>query len=374
MFVNSHNVYLLYLVFIHVRLATRAIARASRGRRFALRRIDSNASSQNMGVLWALPVPYARAMLRDTFVDAIATRVLALYGLVALGTYAMPKLFVQMMPAQNLRKKYGATWALVTGGSTGIGRSLAEALLDQGLNVAIAALDDEALVETTKALRERHGAKREVRAIAVNLGDRSGGYVDVIARAMEDVDVQCVFNNAGFMLTGFFDKQPLEKLNANHECNATSAMRITHVFVTRMLEKKLRGCVVFTSSAAACQPTPFSALYGATKAYVSSFAANIGVELKSRGVDVCAVHPSPVASRFYDNAHKLDSLNFFMKFAVKPEELPTEMFRPIGRVLWHDVGAVAVGFRMLLKLLDYGFFATLISRFAHFMGDYKKNV
>jgi len=29
---------------------------------------------------------------------------------------------------------------------------------------------------------------------------------------------------------------------------------------------------------------------------------------------------------------------------------------------------------MLLKLLDYGFFATLISRFAHFMGDYKKNV
>ena len=129
-------------------------------------------------------MPYARAMLRDTFVDAIATNVLALYGLVALGTYAMPKLWVQMMPAQNLRKKYGATWALVTGGSTGIGRSLAEALLDQGLNVAIAALDDEALVETTKALRERHGAKREVRAIAVNLGDRSGGYVDVIARAM----------------------------------------------------------------------------------------------------------------------------------------------------------------------------------------------
>ena len=117
------------------------------------RRIDSHASSQNMGVLWALPVPYARAMLRDTFVDAIATRVLALYGLVALGTYAMPKLWVQMMPAQNLRKKYGATWALVTGGSTGIGRSLAEALLDQGLNVAIAALDDEALVGTGREQR-----------------------------------------------------------------------------------------------------------------------------------------------------------------------------------------------------------------------------
>jgi short-subunit dehydrogenase len=327
-----------------------------------------------MGVLYYLPIPYARAVLRETLVDAALTHALALYGFVALGTYVVTRARVLVAPNQNLKTKYDATWALVTGGSTGIGRSLAEALLDQGLNVAIAALDDDALKTTTTALRERHGAKREVRAIPVNLGDGAGAYVDAIAKAMEDVDVQCVFNNAGYMLTGFFDKQPLEKLNANHECNATSAMRITHVFVTRMLEKKLRGCVVFTSSAAACQPTPFSALYGATKAYVSSFAANIGVELRSRGVDVCAVHPSPVASRFYDNAHKLDSLNFFMKFAVKPEELPMEIFRPIGRVLWHDIGAVAVGFRLLLKLLDYGFFATLISRFAHFMGDYKKNV
>jgi short-subunit dehydrogenase len=77
-----------------------------------------------------------------------------------------------------------------------------------------------------------------------------------------------------------------------------------------MLAKNMKGCVVFTSSAAACQPTPFSALYGATKSYISSFAANIAVELKSRGIDVCAVHPSPVASNFYEKAHKLDSLNF----------------------------------------------------------------
>jgi short-subunit dehydrogenase len=160
----------------------------------------------------------------------------------------------------------------------------------------------------------------------------------------------------------------------NHECNATSAMQITHLFVTRMLAKNLKGCVVFTSSAAACQPTPFSALYGATKAYISSFAANIAVELKSRGIDVCAVHPSPVASNFYDKAHKLDSLAFFMNFAVKPDALPNEIFRPIGRVVWHDIGAVAIGFRMLLKVFDFGFFATLISHFAHTMGDYKKNL
>ena len=168
--------------------------------------------------------------------------------------------------------------------------------------------------------------------------------------------------------------RPLSKLMLNHECNATSAMQITHLFVTRMLAKNMKGCVVFTSSAAACQPTPFSALYGATKSYISSFAANIAVELKSRGIDVCAVHPSPVASNFYEKAHKLDSLNFFMNFAVQPYSLPQAIFRPIGRVVWYDIGGVAIGFRMLLKLIDYGCFATFISYFAHALGDFKKNI
>ena len=68
------------------------------------------------------------------------------------------------------------------------------------------------------------------------------------------------------------------------------------------------------------------------------------------------------------------SLAFFMNFAVKPDALPDEIFRPIGRVVWHDIGSVAIGFRMLLKIFDYGFFATFISRLAHTMGDYKKNL
>ena len=100
---------------------------------------------------------------------------------------------------------------------------------------------------------------------------------------------------------------------ANVECNAVSAVQITHVFVTRMLAKQQRGCVVFTSSAAACQPCPFSCMYGATKAFISSFGASLAVEVKTRGIDVTVVHPSPVASRFYDKAHALDSIAFFKK-------------------------------------------------------------
>ena len=41
---------------------------------------------------------------------------------------------------------------------------------------------------------------------------------------------------------------------------------------------------------------------------MSTFGGSLGIEVKSKGIDVCVVHPSPVASNFYDKAHKLDMM------------------------------------------------------------------
>lgn len=50
-------------------------------------------------------------------------------------------------------------------------------------------------------------------------------------------------------------------------------------------------------------------MYGATKAFLSQFVASLAVEVRDRGIDVVAVHPSPVATNFYNNTHKLDMLD-----------------------------------------------------------------
>ena len=42
---------------------------------------------------------------------------------------------------------------------------------------------------------------------------------------------------------------------------------------------------------------------------------------------------------------ELDALAFFQKFAVTPDQLPKEMLRPIGRIVWYDIGFVAIAFR-----------------------------
>ncbi|KAH8051130.1 3-oxo-behenoyl-CoA reductase [Aureococcus anophagefferens] len=198
-----------------------------------------------------------------------------------LAAYFLPLLYIRLRGVQDLKKKYGATWAVVTGGSTGIGRAICEELAKQGLNVEF---------------------------VAVGVSFAPGAdYLEKIKAATADKDVQIVFNNAGFIVTGFFDTQPLGKHLVNMECNATAAVAITHHFAAAMMRKGLKGCIVFTSSASAYIPNPFAIIYGATKAFMSQFAASIAVELQCKGIDVCVIHPSPVASNFYNKVeHKID--------------------------------------------------------------------
>jgi hypothetical protein len=69
---------------------------------------------------------------------------------------------------QNLKKKYDASWALITGSSSGIGKALAERLLQQGMNVCLVALGDDVFKSTLKELEEKYPAC-EVRGVFADL-------------------------------------------------------------------------------------------------------------------------------------------------------------------------------------------------------------
>ena len=171
-------------------------------------------------------------------------------------------------------------------------------------------------------------------------------------------------------------------------------------------------------------------MYGATKAFVSQFAASLAIEVRTlhnktsapptsqplnpppplprvvtaqvraNGIDVLAVHPSPVASNFFDKAHKLESLDMAQKAAVSPASVPgkvstrpclpppthpqntpsrstcparvTQMLTCVGRCHLGDLGTMATTVRVVTALVPYDFLAGIFSFFAPVMGDYKK--
>ena len=292
------------------------------------------------------------------------------FGLSA-GLYLLHLAALRLCAPHDLRKRYGgARWALVTGASSGIGKSLTVRLAEQGLDVVMVAYPDKVLDKSHAELQKRF-PKRKFVKVPADLG--SGGYLETVAKATEGMDVQCVFSNAGYMLSGFFHKTELPRILANLECNVTSGVAICHFFAQRMIAKGLPGCIVLTSSAAAAMPAPLSIMYSATKSFVSSFGAGLAAEVTSKGIDVCVVHPSPVASNFYDKQKKIDMLDFFKGFAVSPDALPDEIFRCIGRTTWADVGLTAQGFRMMMKIVDYNFMSTLLAKIGHTFPDYQRH-
>lgn len=166
----------------------------------------------------------------------------------SLAFYLVPITLLTFARPQNLLKKYG-DWAVVTGGSSGIGKAIAFKLASQGVNVCIVALDDD-LLKTAYSDMKQQFPKVQVRAIPVNLGKSPEAYMKAVARGTEDVRVSIFVNNAGFLVMGFFHETSIERYMGNLECNATSAIRLTHYFYKRMIEQNIRGCIMYTSSAA----------------------------------------------------------------------------------------------------------------------------
>ncbi|CAE8638915.1 unnamed protein product, partial [Polarella glacialis] len=267
-----------------------------------------------------------------------------------------------------------------TGGSSGIGKELARKLLSQGLKVVIVARDEPVFDQTVKELKKQF-PKQEVRCVKANLSDSSGAWMADVKEATKDIDVQLIFNNAGFIVTGFFEQHTVDTHLANFHCNLTANVHLTHHFYSALINKGLRGCIVFTSSSAGFIPNPFAVMYGCTKSGVSELAASLAVEGKARGVDVHAVHPSPVNSRFTVGGgndvkvHKMEAFDMAYKMATGPEVLPDQIFSCIGRSpVMIDLGGTSIAMRLVVHFLGFNLMTYAFCLAAPLMPDYRNNV
>lgn len=70
----------------------------------------------------------------------------------------------------------------------------------------------------------------------------------------------------------------------------------------------------------------------------------------------------------------MDILDFFRGVAVTADQIPDLVFGSIGRAVWRDLGPTAVGFRLMMKVMDFGFLAALAAVFAPFLPDFRRNL
>lgn len=139
--------------------------------------------------------------------------------------------------------------------------------------------------------------------------------------------------------------------------NVTAVVDLAHAFVPQMLTRG-GNVVINVASTLAYQPTPYMAVYGASKAFVTSFSVALAEEYRERGLRVLAICPGATATGFFD---VLDGDAVAMGQKRTPEQAVSTALRALERdksvVL--DGSTATIALALLAKRLSFGLSARL---------------
>lgn len=205
--------------------------------------------------------------------------------------------------------------ALVTGGSSGIGAAITEALVTSGVSVMVLGRDRQRL----EGMARRVGARPLVADLCTPEG------LTRAADAAAEADL--LVNSAGQGWAGDLAAMPEPDIDVLVTLNLTAPLRLTRAALPEM-RKRGRGQLVFVSSIAAVG-VGGEAVYSATKAALRAFAASLRLELINEPIGVTTVLPGAVRTPFFEHR----GLPYDRRFPrpVGPAQVATALLQAIER-------------------------------------------
>lgn len=172
-------------------------------------------------------------------------------------------------------------WAVIAGGSEGVGASFATQLAEAGLNLVLLARKPGPLEETAEAARAL-GA--EVRTLSVDLTEADA--VKRIADVTSDLEVGLLVFNAGANTYGHeFVDGDLERFQQVVDLNITAQLALVQLFGAPMKERR-RGGLLLVGSLAGFMGQAQISIYSAVKSFCRIFAEGLWLEMREYDVDV----------------------------------------------------------------------------------------
>ena len=181
---------------------------------------------------------------------------------------------------------------VVTGGGSGIGFALAQALLDRGARVLIAGHDHGALRAASEKLA---GTGRRIAWHRADVSDADDVEELINAAVNRFGRVDYMFSNAGVSGTLPINDATLDHWRRLLDVNLWGVIHCVH-YVLPVMRRQGSGHIVNTASASGLVPLPGQALNNTSKYAVVGLSESLRLELAPDGIKVTAVCPGPVAS------------------------------------------------------------------------------
>ncbi|XP_071750898.1 17-beta-hydroxysteroid dehydrogenase type 3 [Centroberyx gerrardi] len=188
-------------------------------------------------------------------------------------------------------------WAVVTGGSDGIGRAYAFELAGQGTNVVILSRTKEKLDQVAKEIEDATGQK--VKVIVADFTEEN--VFAEIEDNLKDLNIGVLVNNVGilpsYIPSKFLETTDLEQtITKVINCNVKTMAKMCKIILPGM-ENRGKGVIVNISSGVACIPSPIYTLYAASKVFVERFSQGLQAEYKDKGIIIQTVAPFGVSTQ-----------------------------------------------------------------------------
>jgi len=189
--------------------------------------------------------------------------------------------------------------AIVTGGTKGIGRAIADALLREGVSVCVSARNVEVIGQAAKQAENPSSGREIMFPCNVRDYDHVKGLIDFTVKELGRLDI--LINNAGIGIFETVEETSPEDFRAVLETNLFGVFHCCHAAIPEM-KKRDGGYIINISSLAGANPHPRMAAYNASKFGLNGFSEALMQEVRHDNIKVSYIMPGSVNTEFGGDA------------------------------------------------------------------------
>ncbi len=253
-------------------------------------------------------------------------------------------------------------WAVITGGSSGIGFSMARYLAQRGYNIVLTARGEQRLQKAVATLKNEFDVEVNY-CIADLASSEAPNQIYTFCKKLKG-KVSVLVNNAGYALPTPFHQTPMEEEEKFLRVLGISVIALTKLFLNDMLIQGGGKIAIVSSVAAFAPPSAIQPLYGPIKTFVNRFSEGINTNYNAKGITSTAICPGYTITNFHTASGVQEQM----------DRVPSFMKKEVDRIASEGVDALLKGKKVcvptftfkiivfLLRVLPHSLFS-LVSRF-----------
>ena len=194
-------------------------------------------------------------------------------------------------------------YALITGASKGIGKSMAEILASKNRNLLLVARSSDLLQNLAQSLNQQY--QIETDWLAVDFTQEGAAQKIYQWCVDKNYSIDILINNAGYGLSGLFESYSAKEHTDMMRVNMNMVVELSSLFLPE-LKKASKAHILNIASSAAYQAVPGLSVYAASKAFVLSFGRGLQYELRHTNVRVTTISPGGTDTDFANRANLIE--------------------------------------------------------------------